>query len=56
MLVRECYSRVNPFCTMTRFHIHSAYYLMILYSFRNLWGIKIVKILPINLLTFIDPS
>ncbi|MPC35377.1 hypothetical protein E2C01_028802 [Portunus trituberculatus] len=23
---------------MTRFHIHSAYYLVILYSFRNLIG------------------
>ncbi|MPC72165.1 hypothetical protein E2C01_066459 [Portunus trituberculatus] len=23
---------------MTRFHIHSAYYLVILYSFRNLCG------------------
>ncbi|MPC72351.1 hypothetical protein E2C01_066654 [Portunus trituberculatus] len=27
-----------PFSTMTRFHIHSAYYLMILYPFRNLYG------------------
>ncbi|MPC67566.1 hypothetical protein E2C01_061743 [Portunus trituberculatus] len=26
---------INPFSTMTRFHIHSADYLMTLYSFRN---------------------
>ncbi|MPC74066.1 hypothetical protein E2C01_068411 [Portunus trituberculatus] len=28
---------VNPFSTRTHFHIHSAYYLVILYSFRKLW-------------------
>ncbi|MPC40715.1 hypothetical protein E2C01_034281 [Portunus trituberculatus] len=26
----------NPLSTVTRFYIHSAYYLVILYSFRNL--------------------
>ncbi|MPC28042.1 hypothetical protein E2C01_021233 [Portunus trituberculatus] len=26
---------LNPFSTMTRFHIHSAHYLVVLYSFRN---------------------
>ncbi|MPC64270.1 hypothetical protein E2C01_058382 [Portunus trituberculatus] len=42
---------------MTRFHIHSAYYLVILHSFRNLCGgIRIVKTVAINLLTSIDPS
>ncbi|MPC10050.1 hypothetical protein E2C01_002676 [Portunus trituberculatus] len=42
---------------MTRFHIHSSYYLVILHSFRNsCGGIKIVKTLAINLLTSIDPS
>ncbi|MPC14474.1 hypothetical protein E2C01_007241 [Portunus trituberculatus] len=31
-----CYlPMLNPFGTRTRFHIHSAYYLAILYSFRN---------------------
>ncbi|MPC31599.1 hypothetical protein E2C01_024893 [Portunus trituberculatus] len=29
---------LNPFSNMTRFHIRSAYYLMILYSFRNSCG------------------
>ncbi|MPC22087.1 hypothetical protein E2C01_015093 [Portunus trituberculatus] len=29
-------SYVNPFSTMTPFHVHSGYYLGILYSFRNL--------------------
>ncbi|MPC41186.1 hypothetical protein E2C01_034772 [Portunus trituberculatus] len=29
---------INPFSTMTRFHIHSAYYLVILHSFRNSCG------------------
>ncbi|MPC29589.1 hypothetical protein E2C01_022830 [Portunus trituberculatus] len=29
---------INPFRTRTLFHIHSAYYLVILYSFRNLCG------------------
>ncbi|MPC40004.1 hypothetical protein E2C01_033558 [Portunus trituberculatus] len=38
------------------FHIHSAYYLVILYSFKNSWGVKIVKTVAINLLTSIDPS
>ncbi|MPC81645.1 hypothetical protein E2C01_076273 [Portunus trituberculatus] len=28
----------NPFSTMTCFHIHSGYYLVILYSFRNSCG------------------
>ncbi|MPC20266.1 hypothetical protein E2C01_013204 [Portunus trituberculatus] len=28
----------NPFSTITRFHIHSGYYLVILYSFRNSCG------------------
>ncbi|MPC36310.1 hypothetical protein E2C01_029764 [Portunus trituberculatus] len=28
----------NPFSTMTHFHIHSGYYLVILYSFRNTCG------------------
>ncbi|MPC56348.1 hypothetical protein E2C01_050305 [Portunus trituberculatus] len=42
---------------MTHFHIHSVYYLVILYSFRNSCGeIKIVKTLAINLLTATDPS
>ncbi|MPC41858.1 hypothetical protein E2C01_035467 [Portunus trituberculatus] len=42
---------------MTHFHIYSAYYLVILYSFRNLCGgIEIVKTVAINLLTSIDPS
>ncbi|MPC67850.1 hypothetical protein E2C01_062036 [Portunus trituberculatus] len=31
-------NQINLFSTMTRFHIHSAYYLVILYSFRNSWG------------------
>ncbi|MPC59045.1 hypothetical protein E2C01_053060 [Portunus trituberculatus] len=30
---------INSFSTMMRFHIHSAYYLVILYSFRNLCGV-----------------
>ncbi|MPC26150.1 hypothetical protein E2C01_019282 [Portunus trituberculatus] len=29
---------LNPFSTMTPFHIHSAYYVVILYSFRNICG------------------
>ncbi|MPC84661.1 hypothetical protein E2C01_079406 [Portunus trituberculatus] len=29
---------LSPFSTMTCFHIHSGYYLVILYSFRNLCG------------------
>ncbi|MPC12381.1 hypothetical protein E2C01_005072 [Portunus trituberculatus] len=29
---------INPFSTMTHFHIQSAYYLVILYSFGNLRG------------------
>ncbi|MPC91390.1 hypothetical protein E2C01_086425 [Portunus trituberculatus] len=29
---------INPFSTMTRFHIHSGDYLVILYSFRNSCG------------------
>ncbi|MPC08722.1 hypothetical protein E2C01_001315 [Portunus trituberculatus] len=33
-----CKNFVNPFSTMTRFHIHSTDYLVILYSFRNLCG------------------
>ncbi|MPC20517.1 hypothetical protein E2C01_013465 [Portunus trituberculatus] len=28
----------NTFSTMVHFHIHSTYYLVILYSFRNLCG------------------
>ncbi|MPD04063.1 hypothetical protein E2C01_099732 [Portunus trituberculatus] len=28
----------NPFSTMTRFHIHSCYYLVVLHSFRNSRG------------------
>ncbi|MPC11542.1 hypothetical protein E2C01_004208 [Portunus trituberculatus] len=28
----------NPFSAMTSFHIHPAYYLVILYSLRNLYG------------------
>ncbi|MPC33212.1 hypothetical protein E2C01_026556 [Portunus trituberculatus] len=39
---------------MTRFHIHSAYYMVIL--FRNLCGIKIVRTLATKLLTSIDHS
>ncbi|MPC47045.1 hypothetical protein E2C01_040779 [Portunus trituberculatus] len=31
-------TRLNPFSTMTRFHIHSADYLEILYTFRNSCG------------------
>ncbi|MPC25702.1 hypothetical protein E2C01_018826 [Portunus trituberculatus] len=27
---------LNPFSTVPRFHIHSAYYLVILYGFKNL--------------------
>ncbi|MPC94835.1 hypothetical protein E2C01_090020 [Portunus trituberculatus] len=46
----------NSFSTRTRFYIHSAYYLGILYSFRNLCGIKIVKTVAINLLTSIKHS
>ncbi|MPC25769.1 hypothetical protein E2C01_018890 [Portunus trituberculatus] len=30
--------RLTSFSTMTRFHIHSAVYLVILYTFRNLCG------------------
>ncbi|MPC64651.1 hypothetical protein E2C01_058769 [Portunus trituberculatus] len=29
---------LNPFSIMTRFHIYSGYYLVILYSFRNSCG------------------
>ncbi|MPC51448.1 hypothetical protein E2C01_045293 [Portunus trituberculatus] len=29
---------INPFSAMTRFHIHSAYYLVVLYNFRYLCG------------------
>ncbi|MPC86467.1 hypothetical protein E2C01_081296 [Portunus trituberculatus] len=32
---------INPFSTMTCFHIHSAFYLVILYNFRNfMWGLE----------------
>ncbi|MPC74527.1 hypothetical protein E2C01_068887 [Portunus trituberculatus] len=31
-------SLLNPFSTMTCFHIHYSYYLVILYSFRSLCG------------------
>ncbi|MPC94480.1 hypothetical protein E2C01_089651 [Portunus trituberculatus] len=42
---------------MTCFLIRSAYYLVILYSFRNSCGVfKKVKTVAINLLTSIDPS
>ncbi|MPC11004.1 hypothetical protein E2C01_003658 [Portunus trituberculatus] len=43
----------NPLSTMMRFHFD---YMVTLYSFRNLWGIEIVKNVAINLLTSIDPS
>ncbi|MPC75113.1 hypothetical protein E2C01_069498 [Portunus trituberculatus] len=36
--VSEAIISFNPFSTRTRFHIHSAYYLVILHSFRNLHG------------------
>ncbi|MPC47630.1 hypothetical protein E2C01_041381 [Portunus trituberculatus] len=42
---------INPFGTKTRFHIHSAYYL--LQTLKQ--GIKIVRTLAINLLSSIDP-
>ncbi|MPC61704.1 hypothetical protein E2C01_055778 [Portunus trituberculatus] len=42
---------------MSHFHTRSAYYLVILYSFRNLCeGFKIVKSMAINLLATINPS
>ncbi|MPC91086.1 hypothetical protein E2C01_086101 [Portunus trituberculatus] len=42
---------------MTRFHIHSAYYLAILFTASETHvGIKILKTLAINLLTSIHPS
>ncbi|MPC56379.1 hypothetical protein E2C01_050338 [Portunus trituberculatus] len=48
---------LTPFSTMTRFHIHFIYYLVILCSFRNSYGgIKIVETVAINPLTSIDPS
>ncbi|MPC20069.1 LIM homeobox transcription factor 1-beta [Portunus trituberculatus] len=34
----KIYCKLDYDSTMTRFHIHSAYYLVILYSFRNLCG------------------
>ena len=34
----SCVYAFNPFSTGTQFHIHSAYYLSILYSFRNSCG------------------
>ncbi|MPC48707.1 hypothetical protein E2C01_042489 [Portunus trituberculatus] len=43
---------LNPLSTMPRFHIHCGYYLVILYSIRNLLGgIEIVKTLAVNFLT-----
>ncbi|MPC61703.1 hypothetical protein E2C01_055777 [Portunus trituberculatus] len=35
---QEVTSDANPFSTMTRFHINSGYYLVILYNFRNSCG------------------
>ncbi|MPC38890.1 hypothetical protein E2C01_032406 [Portunus trituberculatus] len=35
-VLRWCVCRFNPLSTRTRFHIHFAYYLVILYSSRNL--------------------
>ena len=46
----------NPLSSMTHFHIDSAYYIVILSSFRNLCRIEIVRALIITLLTSIDPS
>ncbi|MPC55384.1 hypothetical protein E2C01_049318 [Portunus trituberculatus] len=34
---------INPFSTMTHFHIYSDYYLVILYSFRNLCADQTTK-------------
>ncbi|MPC89475.1 hypothetical protein E2C01_084426 [Portunus trituberculatus] len=49
--------RLGPFSTMTCFRIHSAYYMVISYSFRNsCGGSEIVKTVAINFLTSIDPS
>ncbi|MPC13198.1 hypothetical protein E2C01_005921 [Portunus trituberculatus] len=42
--------------TMTRFHIHPGYYLVISQLQKLMWGIKIVKTVVINLLTSIEPS
>ncbi|MPC33558.1 hypothetical protein E2C01_026913 [Portunus trituberculatus] len=36
MAIERDNSVLNPFSTMACFHIHSAYYMTILYSFRNL--------------------
>ncbi|MPC36762.1 hypothetical protein E2C01_030230 [Portunus trituberculatus] len=52
----HCNSLTSLAITMGRFHILSAYYLVILNSFRNsCGGIEIVKTVAINLLTSIDP-
>ncbi|MPC62191.1 hypothetical protein E2C01_056274 [Portunus trituberculatus] len=46
-----------PVSTMTRFHIHSVYYLVLLDSLRNSWGeIEIGETVAMNLLISIDPS
>ncbi|MPC59230.1 hypothetical protein E2C01_053246 [Portunus trituberculatus] len=34
-ILNESSALLNPFSTMTRFHIHSGYYLVILFSFKN---------------------
>ena len=34
----SCRESFNPFSTKTHFHVYSAYYLLILYSFRNSCG------------------
>ncbi|MPC64205.1 hypothetical protein E2C01_058316 [Portunus trituberculatus] len=52
-------SHFNLLSTMTRFHIHSAYYLvMCIYTASKTYvgESKIVKTVAINLLTSIDPS
>ncbi|MPC78436.1 hypothetical protein E2C01_072922 [Portunus trituberculatus] len=38
MKTRHGIEGANLFSTMTRFHIHSTYYLVILHSFRNSCG------------------
>ena len=34
---------LNPFSSGTRFYIYCTYYMTILYSFRNSWGVKMIQ-------------
>ncbi|MPC64456.1 hypothetical protein E2C01_058572 [Portunus trituberculatus] len=47
---------LTPLVQCHVFPIYSGYYLVILYSFRNLCRVRIVKTVAINHLTSTDPS